>query len=161
MKVYVRLEDGDRPLKVGDSTLAPGQATSFILDKDLTLRADDPGPASVDVQGPEDVWSPGNRPNGLVTAQIAPKIPKAGGETSQEPLDPGSTRATREVPVAELGRATQGGGPDSPDTLTTPGPQPDTTDQGLTAKEDKTGSAASPVPEKGKTVADAKTAAKK
>jgi hypothetical protein len=68
-----------------------------------------------------------------MVAAIAPKMPKSSGELAQVPLDDGSG-AVVERAIAEPGRAEQGGGPDSPDTRTTPGPQPDNrvTDLGQT-----------------------------
>lgn len=119
MRLYIRLEDGQGPLDVGDkATLAPGQATTIDLDGDITLRASAPRTAVGKIEDPIDVFSPTNRPNGTMQASIAPKMPKSGGETMQEVVRPG---VLVERPVAELGRATQGGGPDSEDGVATPG----------------------------------------
>ena len=119
MRLYIRLEDGNSPLEVGDkATLAPGQATTVELDGDLTLRAGQATTAVGTIEDPRDVFSPTNRPNGPMTGKIAPKLPKSGGETMQVEIQPG---VYAERAVAELGVATQGGGPDSPDTRKTPG----------------------------------------
>lgn len=122
MDISVR---ADQPVKVTgkgteDKVLMPGQAFTFTGVESLSVAAAPaeevaPRPASTDV------FDPSNRPNGAMTAAIAPKMPKSGGETRQEPIGGGQVV---ERAVAEVGRATQAGGPRSED-LKTPGPQPE------------------------------------
>jgi hypothetical protein len=84
----------------------------------------------------DDVHDPGNRPNGPMSAEIAPKMPKPAGELEQ--VVEGDRVVER--PVAERGRAEQGGGARSADG-TTPGPKPPAEerriDQTATATDDQ------------------------
>ena len=134
-RVTVRYEDGNGALAVGDRTLAPGQATTLTLagTDSLTVQEREPEVRQT-AEETRDVFSPGNRPNGLVTAEIAPKLPKSGGETRQEPIAPGHVA---ELPVAELGVATRGGGPEAEGVFQTPGPKPELST--ATAAADRTG----------------------
>lgn len=128
MRVSVRSEAG--PIAVegvrdqdGPKILAGGQ-TDVVEGDNISVR--EAKPEELKVPAPtDDVWDPSNRPNGPMTAGIAPKMPKSGGETAQV-VDEG-LKAVVERPVAELGRATQAGGPDAEEGLKTPGPQPDNT----------------------------------
>lgn len=122
-RVSIKVEDSsDGPVTVGDRTVAISQTVTMDVEGGLTISpADVPEPTGpVPGAAPMDVFDPGNRPNGLMTAAIAPKLPKSGGETAQVEED----GRVVERQVAELGRATQAGGPDSKDGLT-PGPQPE------------------------------------
>lgn len=125
MRVSVRSEDV--PIAVeggkdddGPKILAGGQS-AIVEGEDISIRAADPDELA-QPEVTDDVWSESNRPNGPMTAGIAPKMPKSGGETAQV-VDEG-LKAVVERPVAELGRATQQGGPDAEEGLKTPGPQP-------------------------------------
>lgn len=118
---------GDQPIRVGDQTIDLGQ-TVRVEGKDLAIEEAKPEDVTP-VEPSQDVFSPANRPNGVMTAAIAPKLPKSSGELAQFPLEEDPTR-TVERGVAEIGVATQGGGPDSPDTLQTPGPKPENAQAG-------------------------------
>lgn len=121
-RVSIKVEDSsDGPVKVGDRVVAVSETITLEVTEGLTISKAEPetnlaGAAA----GPLDVFDPANRPNGNMSAQIAPKLPKSGGETSQ--VDEGGRVVERQV--AELGVATQGGGPESKDG-STPGPQPE------------------------------------
>jgi hypothetical protein len=142
MRVSVRSEAG--PIAVegvegsdGPKILAGGQS-EIVEGEDLSIRE----ATTEEVTQPtptDDVWDPSNRPNGPMTAGIAPKMPKSGGETMQV-VDEG-LKAVVERPVAELGRATQQGGPDAEPGLKTPGPQPENT---VTGTAPEIGAQASP-----------------
>lgn len=119
-RVEVRVIEGG-PIKIGEQIVALSQTTRVDLEEANSMEE----ASTEDLKVPEptdDVRAPTNRPNGFVTAAIAPKMPKSGGETKQIPIEGGRTA---ERQVEELGKATQGGGPESEDTVTTPGDQPD------------------------------------
>jgi hypothetical protein len=117
--IEVRSVEG--AVKVGDRVVESGETVRFETGGGLTVDEARPEDRPT-VEPSMDVFSPANRPNGNVTAAIAPKLPKSSGELVQVPI--GDTGRVAERAAADLGVATQGGGPDSPDTLTTPGPQP-------------------------------------
>lgn len=143
-RVTVRYEDGNGALAVGDRTLAPGQATTLNIAQGDSVSVSEREPeVRATAEESRDVFSPGNRPNGPVVAEIAPKMPKSGGETRLEALAPG---VLAERPVAELGVATQGGGPEAEGVFGTPGPKPDNPQGGAAADRTGTGD----VDEKGK-----------
>jgi hypothetical protein len=72
----------------------------------------------------DDVFSPTNRPNGVMTAAIAPKMPKPMGELRHEVDERGHVV---ERPIAPRGVAEQAGGPDAKvaSEAATPGPKPE------------------------------------
>lgn len=114
----------DQPVRVSGEgfeprTLQAGEAFTFSSPTpNLTVEPADPA----DIAPPpitDDVFAPSNRPNGAVTAGVAPKMPKSSGELSQV-IENGRIV---ERAAADIGVATQGGGPESTDG-TTPGPQP-------------------------------------
>jgi hypothetical protein len=118
----------DQPAKVSgkgteDKILVSGEAYTFRGVESLSVEAADPkdlAPAEIT----DDVFAPGNRPNGTMTAEIAPKMPKPGGDTVLEPGDsPG--QLIEVTPEADPARARQAGGPEAEAGLKTPGPQPD------------------------------------
>lgn len=125
MDVVVR---PDQPAKVSgkgtdDKILMSGESYTFRGVEGLTVGPADPK----DLEQPEvtdDVFAPSNRPNGSMTAEIAPKMPKPGGETVLEQGDsPG--QLIEVTPEADPARARQAGGPEAEKGLKTPGPQPD------------------------------------
>lgn len=92
----------------------------------------------------DDAFAETNRPNGPMTAAIAPKMPKPMGELEHR-VEGGRIV---ERPVAERGRAEQAGGAESSDGRT-PGPQPATEERGI----NQTASATGDVDDKGRPVA--------
>jgi len=132
LRVTVRLDElSDKYAKVEGGrdqtapvTLVPIQTKVFDISEggsltisegdpaDLTIRAADGDPLTDIKEGVH------NNPNGIVSAEIAPKLPKAGGETVQV-LEGGRIveRSPQDDAVAR-----QGGGIDSKDG-TTPGPK--------------------------------------
>lgn len=125
MDVVVR---PDQPAKVtgkgtDDKILMSGESYTFRGVEGLSVEAADPK----DIAPPEvtdDVFSQSNRPNGTMTAEIAPKMPKPGGDTVLKEGDsPG--QLIEVTPEADPARARQAGGPEAEKGLKTPGPQPD------------------------------------
>jgi hypothetical protein len=112
---------GTQPVRVGDEVIPIG-AVRRVAGNTLSVSNTEPPPPP---EPTDDVFSPGNRPNGPMSAAIAPKLPKASGELVQVPV-PGAEHLSMERAAAEPGQATQGGGPESKDTVTTPGPKVDT-----------------------------------
>jgi len=117
----------DQPVKVTgegiqDRVLQAGEAYTFETTKLSVAEAplDEIAPPPVTA----DVFAPTNRPNGAMSAVIAPKMPKSSGELEQRVVGPG---VVIERAVSEIGQATQGGGPDSDPAqgFRTPGPQPE------------------------------------
>lgn len=112
-------------------TLQAGEAYTFE-GTDVQVRS-----ANLDEIAPppvtDDVFAPTNRPNGAMTAIIAPKLPKSSGELRQIPVAGGSVI---ERAVAEPGVAEQGGGPESDIDagFKTPGPQPEPAETGASAQ---------------------------
>lgn len=141
-RVTVRYEDGRSALRVGDRTLGPGQAATFSLDKPLEI-GEEPLGESPEVQDVGDVFSAANRPNGIVSAEIAPKLPKSSGELVQFPVEGGDGGAVVERAAADIGVATQGGGPDAgkddAGLFRAPGPRPDVAGATAAPPSDATG----------------------
>lgn len=81
----------------------------------VTGEVVDEGPTKT---GRMDVWDPGNLPNGIQQAIIAPKLPKASGELKD--VDEGGVLVQRMV-TPDDAIATQGGGPEAEEGQT-PGP---------------------------------------
>lgn len=127
-RVTIRYEDGRSALRVGDRTLGPGQAATFSLDGPLEI-GEEPLGESPEVQDVGDVFSAANRPNGIVSAEIAPKLPKSSGELVQFPAEGGDGGAVVERAAGDIGVATQGGGPeagkDGAGLFRAPGPRPE------------------------------------
>lgn len=131
-----------RPVRVSgggvtETVLAVGETRAFEATGALTLEETDapvgtaPAPGALPGSTP-DVFSKDGKPqhdnpNGIVRADIAPKLPKASGELQD--VNEGGIIVQRPVVEGEgtAGRSTQGGGPEAEATdggLKTPGPQP-------------------------------------
>lgn len=120
-RVEMRVIEGD-PIKVGDTTVALGETKVVEFEgKSANISKTEVKDEAKPVT--DDVWDPSNRPNGLMTAGIAPKIPKVSGELEQVQVGEGNTIAERQT--APRGEDTQGGGPKAEKGFKTPGPQPD------------------------------------
>lgn len=112
-----------------DVVLTSAQMRSFEVPDDgtITISAAEPvDPTIRDGEGkPATDISEGNHnnPNGIMTAGIAPKMPKPGGETEVVPTPEGAIERTLDVDPA---KARSAGGPetDIPKESATPGPKP-------------------------------------
>lgn len=133
LRVYVRVEDGSSKNAevsgVGDDPRTLGIAQSAIFDLpddgtlsvkagDFTYLEDGPKSTDVFVDGKPNVGNP----NGITQAQIAPKFPKAGGETEQVPTSDG--RVLERTINKDPALAVAAGGPEGAEEGKTPGPQP-------------------------------------
>lgn len=120
MEVTIRASDAVKVTGDGfdDRTLQGGE--TFRFEGNSFNIAPAPAEEVIPPEQGADVFSPTNRPNGMMTAGVAPKMPKSSGELAQ--VQEGER--TVERAVADVGVATQGGGPETKDG-TTPGPQPD------------------------------------
>lgn len=140
--VMIRYVDGRSALRVGDRTLGPGQAATVSLDGPLEI-GEEPFADSPEVADIGDVFSPANRPNGIVSAEIAPKLPKSSGELVQFPVEGGDGGAVVERAPAEIGAATQGGGVDAgkdgAGLFRAPGPRPEASGTTAAPPSDATG----------------------
>lgn len=141
--------DSDGPRRV-----MGGETVTLTTEDSVTITKVPPEELAKEVARPvsDDVHDPANRPNGPMSAAIAPKMPKPAGELEQ--VVEGDRVVER--PVAERGRAEQGGGPASTDGRT-PGPQPAAVDSVI----DNRASATGTTDEQGRTrTATARTATK-
>lgn len=117
-KVSGASEGGDQNLQLSQTKIfdIPEGGTLTITESDvladLTIRQQDGEPLTDISEGNH------NNPNGIQSAGVAPKLPKAGGETMQ--VSEGGRIVERSV-SDDPAKAVQGGGPDSVDGRT-PGP---------------------------------------
>ena len=127
-----------------DTVLSPTQSRDFE-GSSITI-SDEKVETDRDVSNPNynqrDVFDHGN-PNGIVRAEIGPKLAKAAGETKQEVTEDGRVL---EVEVAkDQSLATAAGGPEGAEEGKTPGPKPEAVIERTASGTRPTGAESSPV----------------